>query len=531
MRGKISYYNEKMQTGMVVDKARIVYEFKRANWFDQHRLPAADMYVDFKANELGRIEQIKESDFVKLQRKYDITENDFWQSKDEEALEDVAVARRERLINDGILSIAPKSIPEDYAIADCFLAYFADSVELIYRYEDLAFSESEEDGRLDYFKLKRFMLKAKAQLVQSDGTVDVEPFNTMERQLFELEFVALETLKNKNKTMETLFEEIYLSQQIGFLRMEKRLKLDSQKAFELSINIKRAVESINMWQTRLKTERNQEYIASMNEKIERMAESKRSAEEQLQTIEKNKALFAGHIKHFKEAKYAEFVNNFGFEGELKGVVDTLKKVIGHIAFRYDTLLWQCAVNSNIIRNTFFRQTSVGNFCSATFLRYYLKPLDKRLLSKPDEALYGYLTRYDRDIAKHVLVLSEHKDVIEEVSMMVYGNYKDAVVHQFHRAVDSLHWLKGRNAAMAVFDEQNRALTPEELAESYVAAHPDIRFVILVFNSKKNSKTKFSANIEIWRLGGLYAPRNIEAAIAQILTVSEHMELEGLELQG
>lgn len=517
MRGKISYYNEKMQTGMVVDKARNVYEFKRANWFDKHRLPTADMYVDFKANELGRIEQIKESDFLRLQRKYDITENDFWQSKDEEALEDIAIARRERLINDGILSITPKPIAEDYAIADCFLAYFADPVELIYRYEDLAFSESEEDGRLDYFKLKRFMLKAKSYLVQSDGTVEVELFNTMERQLFELEFVALETLKNKNKTMETLFEEIYLTQQIGFLRMEKRLKIDSQKAFELGINIKRAMESINMWQTRLKAERNQERIASINEKIERMTQSKMAAEEQLQTIEKNKTLFAGHIKHFKEVKYAEFLNNFGFEGELKGVVDTLKKVIDQIAFRYDTLLWQCAVNSNIIRNTFFKQMNIGNFCSATFLRYYLKPLDKRLLSKPDEALYNYLAKYDRDIAKHVLVLSEHKDVIEEVSMMVYRNYKDAVVHQFHRVVDSLRWLKGRNATMAVFDEQNRALTPQELAQTYADAHPDSPFVILVFNSKKNTKTNFSAGVEIWRIDRLHALSDIEDAIVRVLT--------------
>ncbi len=531
MRGKISYYNEKMQTGMVVDKARVVYEFKRGNWFDQHRLPAAEMFVDFKANELGRIEQIKESDFLRLQRKYDVSENDFWNSKDEEALEDLAVTRREKLINDGILSIQPKSIAEDYPISDCFLAYFADAVELIYKYEDLAFSESPQDGRLDYFKLKRFMLKAKTQLIQTDGTLDVEPFNMMERQLSELEFVAVETLKNKNKTMEVLFEEIYLSQQIGFLRMQRRLKLDSEKAFELGIAIKRAVENISMWQTRVRGERNEERAASMNQKIQQAIDAKADAEAQLVTLQKNKNLFAGHIQHFIDAKYAEFVNNFGFEAELKGVVDTLKKVIEHIAFRYDTLLWKDAISSNIVRGTFFRQTSVGNFCSVTFLRYYLKPLDKRHLSKPDETLYNYLAKYDRDTAKHVLVISEHQEIIEEVSMVVYDNYKDAVVHQFHRAVDSLHWLRGSDAAMALFDEQNRTLSPEELASNYAAAHPNGKFVIVAFNSKKHTTTKPSENIEILRLGGLYAAKEIGAAISQTLSGPEYAEIEGLELQG
>jgi len=512
VRGRISYYNEKTHTGMIVDKAKVVYEFKLAIWFDQHRLPSANMYVDFKANDHGKVEQIRESAFLKLQRKYDVTENDFWQSVDEEALEDIAVARREKLINERILNITPRPIAEDYSIGDCFLAFFADSVELIYRYEDIAFSEIPQNERLDYFKLKRFMLKAKSQLLQTDGSVSMEPFSRMEKEFSELEFVVSEVLKQKNKEMQTLFNEIYLTQQIGFLKMERRLTLDSQRVFELGISVKRASDSIAMWQTRLKSERNADNIASLESKIAHLIASQESAAAELKEIEKNKIPFAEHIKYFKNTKYREFVQNFGFETELKGIIDALRTVIEHIAFKYDMLLWEGAIGSNIIRNTFYKQATSGNFCTATFLRYYLKPLNKHALSKPDEALYGYLSKYDKYIAKHVLILSENKEIIEDITMMVYGNYKDSVADQFHRAVDSLHWLRNNRAVMAIFDEQNRTLSPEELAENYSRAHPDEEFSIVVFNSKSSSKTKFSEKIEITRLGGLYSPKEIERAI-------------------
>lgn len=516
MRGKISYYNENTHIGMIVDKAKVAYEFKLAIWFDQHRLPTANMYVDFKADKNGKVEQIKESALLKLQRKYDVTENDFWQSVDEEALEDLAVARREKLINDRILNIVPKAIAEDYSIADCFLAFFADSVELIYRYEEIAFSDIPQSQRLDYFKLKRFMLKAKSQLLQTDGSISGEPFSRMEKEFSELEFVVSEVLKQKSKDMQTLFNEIYLTQQINFLRVERRLGIDSQRVFELGISVKRADESISMWQNKLKAERNADNIASLQAKIARLVESQESAATELKEIEKNKNLFAEHIQQFKNAKYKEFMQSFGFETELKGVVDALRTVIEHVAFKYDILLWEGAINSNIVRNTFYKQTTSGNFCTATFLRYYLKPLNKNALNKNDEALSSYLAKYDKYIAKQVLILSENKEIITDIMMTVYGNYKDSVVHQFHRAVDSLHWFRANRAAIALFDEQNRTLSPEELAESYAKAHPRERFGIVVFNSKNSSTTKFSENIEIVRLGGLYSTKEINKTVMRML---------------
>lgn len=517
MRGKISYYNESTQTGVVVDKAKVPYEFKRSIWYDQHRLPNVDMYVDFRANGQGKIEQIKESVFVKLQRKYDVGENDFWQSADEEALEDLAVSRREKLINDGIIHISPSSIQEIYSMSDCFLAFFADAVELIYRYEDMAFDEAKESEKLDYFKLKRFMHKAKSQLIQTDGSISVEPFNAIERELAELEFVLVEILKQKNKSAEVLFEEIYLSQQIDYLRYERRLKLDTQKVFELNLLIKRAHESIFAWKSRLDRERNEEIIKSLELKISRMRDELVEAEKEIKKIDQNKPHFEECIKRFKEYKYNEFVEHFGFETELKGIIDTMRQIIDRIAFDYDTLIWRKALSSNIVRNMFFKHAAEGNFCTTTFLRYYLKPLNKSTLSKPDEALYGYLAKYEKYIAKHVLVLSEQKEPMDESVIAVYSHYKDSVVHRFGRAVDSVQWLSRNNAILAILDEQNRSLTAEELAESYAASHPLDKFGILVFNSQKASRAQASQNIEIVKLVG-YNKYEVERQMMQMIDV-------------
>lgn len=515
MRGRISYYNEKNQTGMVVDKAKVAYEFKRSIWYDQHRLPVPDMYVDFKANGQGKVEQIKESSFLKLQRKYDVSENDFWQSVDEEALEDLAQSRRERLINDGILYINPSAIPEDYSINDCFLAFFADSVELIYKYEDMAFDEGKESERVDYFKLKRFMQKAKSQLVQTDGSIQVEPFNKLERDLGEIEYVMLDVLKQRGKKAELLFEEIYLSQQISFLRFERRLALDTQRIFELNLTIKRATESITMYRNRLNREQHEELIRSLEVKISRAQDERDNAEIEIRKIQGNKPRFEECIRRFKEVKYAEFIESFGFENELKGIIGALRTVVERMAYDYDVLLWQKATKSHIVRNTFFKQAAEGNFCTATFLRYYLKPLNKHTLSKPDEALYGYLAKYDSQIAKHVLILSEQKDKIDEIAMSVYENYKDSVAHKFLRAVDSLQYIRKGKADLALFDAQNRTLSPQELAENYANSRPKERFKILVFNAKQASRTQFGENIEIVSLMG-YSSADIQRQILQML---------------
>lgn len=517
MRGKISYYNEKTETGTVVDKARMVYEFKRSIWFDQHRLPECDMYVDFKVNERGNVERISESNFVKLQRKYDVNESDFWKSEDEEALEDIAVSRRESLINDGVFSISPKPIVEDYSIEDCFLAFFADPVELIYKYEDTVFSEKIESEKIDYFKLKKFMHKAKLQLIQTDGTISVDPFSKMEKELLGLEVIFSDVLKQKTKDAQTLFDEIYLSQQIGYLRMEKRVKLDAQKAFELNSLIKSANADIAVRQGRLNNEKDASNIASMQSKIAKLLEDQNTSTKELQTIEKNKKLFNEHLQNFKDKKHREFVENFGFETELKGVIDAVKTIIDHIAYEYDVLLWQKAVNSHIVRNTFYKQATEGNFCSVTFLRYYLRPLNKSALSKADETLYRYLMKYDKQYVKHVLVLSENRDKVESLTLEIYGRHKDSVVHQFLRAVDSLHWIRESKAAIALFDEQNRTLSPEELATNYAEAHPNEPFGIVVFNAKTSGTTKATDSIEIMRTTKSYDSQELAQRIEDSLS--------------
>ena len=89
---------------------------------------------------------------------------------------------------------------------------------------------------------------------------------------------------------------------------------------------------------------------------------------------------------------------------LKQIKERFIEILDSKAYDLDSALWERAKQSQIIRK-FFRDARIeGGFCSKTFLRYFLRGIDKNKVSAQSKELFSLL-KYLEDVSrKNVLVL-------------------------------------------------------------------------------------------------------------------------------
>lgn len=482
MRGRINYYNEKTGTGVISTQFKRIFEFKEKAWHDFHNTPMRGMYVYFRTNEQHQVVDCKESRFKELQKDYNLKEEDFWNSDDEEELQELAEQKRDEIINQGITAISPQNpLKESVSIDSSFDRFFAEPIAIIYKYRETLLSDIN-DKKLDYFVLKRFLSKAKSQLTNMDTGISIDRFSEMEQELTRLEHQLAVVIRQMKKELPESFEEIYLHHQIPYLRTLRRIQLDDERKFQIGKMQKKLGFDLQMNERKAKIERNEKLRTPVLERIAKIKEQTFLLAKELKQIEQNRELFVKNIKNFRNKKFNEFVAVYKFEDEQKRIHDYIRSIMDHITFNYDNLIWNLSIDSGSIKNNFYRQQSEGPFCIMTFVRYYLKQLNKGNLSPADQALFRYIKSYDRQKSKKFLLLSENKELLERLRVTLFGLHKNVLVYPFPRAVESLHWIKANLADFIVIDNNIKTLTPLEFLDKNLRSQPKskqhTRFIIL-----------------------------------------------------
>ena len=127
MHGKIAIYMDSTGRGTVTNSAKLFFEFNRQSWSDKRSMPSVGMLVEFRAEgktitsvRPSRYQEFKEGDFI--------TENDFWRTESDEALEDLQGSRRSAYITElyrGTDYDTIEKIPLSFTIPQAIQKYFA----------------------------------------------------------------------------------------------------------------------------------------------------------------------------------------------------------------------------------------------------------------------------------------------------------------------------------------------------------------------------------------------------------------------
>lgn len=471
MHGKILYYNDTTGTGTIANQNRRVFEFTKSSWHDRRTLPEREMYVDFRLDERGHITDCRESSFRKLRRDYPIHEGDFWASEDDEKLEERAINLKESQVIQGMATLdLSQPLSASLPIDQCFERYFADELEMLGRYEEL-FANEDSYQFIDYAKLKPFLQKAKSHLLGIDPSIGHEPFLEIEHDINR----AQQLLEGLDRTLaleaEVIFADMFLKHQIPYLQAQKRLVLEKERLLQLGNRLKKIPHDLEAFQRRLALANDSQTKESYQEKIDAILSEQKSIPQEIEGRKHNIKLLESRLEFFAKSHFEELMEGYDFKEQKEKIRFYLGRILDYLAFVLDYTIWQHASSSKNISTSFYNQRIQGGFNAFTFLRFYLKPLDKSRLNPQGRELYRYLREYDLRRVLKFLIVSEDAEFSAALKRQILASEKDALVFEAVRGVDAMPWVKSEAMHAIFVDMEMRSISIEEWLEFFYRHSP------------------------------------------------------------
>lgn len=254
-------------------------------------------------------------------------------------------------------------------------------------------------AQLDYFLIRRFLMTAYNDLRGLDSSLHRN--RDVKEKLEEIQQLhkAYYTVRDRVEMSKLAFEMIFLRSQPEYLQfirhkeqclnristlsqVEESLFPDIQKKEEALKKIppsedakRRAVED------ELKNLR-RHYVDAIHENA--------GLAEELNTMEDLKATYT-------EQYFDTFVKELLQRGGQ--YLKQLGRILNYRAYEFDKLIWKYAATSKMVREYFSNARIKGSYSTLTFLRYYLKTLDKEKAGSEQQELFELLAYLEKQEKK------------------------------------------------------------------------------------------------------------------------------------
>ncbi|TLD85594.1 hypothetical protein [Helicobacter sp. MIT 05-5294] len=293
-------------------------------------------------------------------------------------------------------------IHQTKSIKDCIYDYFGGTENLIKRYE----KEIKSNKDLDFLRIKRFLFTAYNDLFELDSTIPNMALSNLKSELGKLDKEYESFIKKSSYPPQYSYEKIFLARQIEFVKNEELIQTTQ------SIIKSAAIQQASMGQA-LKNMENQ--FAARNDTG---SASYLQAQNNLKSFRKRYVDLLHYLSQQKEklAKITkageEFSDKF-FEPFLKNYLPLTKelkqdfiKLLNAKAFDLDRLLWQRAKRSLSVRRFFIEAGITGTYSSKTFLKYFLRSLDRNKIRNETKGLFDLLKYLEAFSKKNILLIQE-----------------------------------------------------------------------------------------------------------------------------
>ncbi|WP_334082767.1 hypothetical protein [Helicobacter typhlonius] len=313
--------------------------------------------------------------------------------------------------------IDPDQIPVTKPANVCIEEYFARENQIIESYKDHMVGKL----KLDFIRMRRFLLTAYNDLCAMDPNIENDALKKLKSEVMSLSKEFETYCKKTQYSLNYAFEMIFLARQVEYNRTITRIE-------EIQSSLANAQAQTNSLSSSLAD--GEKSLAKRDDKG-----SKEYAEEEKEVKAMRKRYvdllnFIGNqkdalvnenarMKRFKEEHFEHFSSVYTpMTEELKtrfiALLDTK-------AYEFDTTLWGRAKHSQNVKH-FFRNSRIeGSFSSKTFLRYFLRGLDKSKLSPRSKALFDLLDYLEKTNRKSLLIVREsavniakYRQVIEKI---------------------------------------------------------------------------------------------------------------------
>ncbi len=478
MEAKITFYNENSGRGKLLTRDGDVHNFSVDAWRDFDVMPQVGVLVEF-AQEGSKITKIvisknnKTEPTSQSEQKKDTPQN----TQKEQNIE---VAKKNK--NLPTLTVTRNS-------EECLSEYYQDTLLLVENYQNIQENEKE----LNFLRMKRFLFTAYNDLYELDSGLTDKDMANIKKELSSLQR-DYETLKYKNSyPSEYLFEKIFLSRQQGYVDLNEELELTVAKVKSFSLNEKPLLDRMS--------EKEKEILGYKGDK---KGDAYLALEEQLKHIKKRYVdlLHEVALMRDKQEKLRVVLEEFRSENieeflkkqqALSRYLDSkLIRMLNIKAYKFDTMLWERAKKSKIIRQFFMDADIDGTYSSKTFLKYYLRTLDKEKLSHENKELIE-LQKYLESLGNEVvLIVRNGVEKANKTKFLVESVDQDLKVNSVYDPGESFKICLKQKPDIIILDYNLRTINAPEYAKKYRelvgGGQKDPTFCVILDESQKNEAT-------------------------------------------
>lgn len=374
--------------------------------------------------------------------------------------------------------IDPDQIPVTKSARTCIEEYFAHENKIIDSYKEHITGHL----RLDFIRMRRFLLTAYNDLVAMDANIENDELKKLKSEILYLSKEYENYCKKTQYSLNYAFEIIFLARQVEYNRTITHIE-------EIQSSLANAQAQTNSLSNALAD--GEKSLAKHNDKgskeyaeMEKEVKAMRKRYVDLLNFIGNQkdALITenARMKRFKEEHLEAF--NSVYVPMTEELKNRFIALLDTKAYDFDTTLWSRAKHSQHIIN-FFRNSRIeGSFSSKTFLRYFLRGLDKTKLSSRSKALFDLLHYLEMTNRKSLLIVRESAVNIAKYRQVIEKIDSSLLITTDSDPINALKNLIRNPQDIVVIDEKIGNASALGFIKTYKAskkANPKIIFCIIV----------------------------------------------------
>jgi len=390
MEGKITYFNQQEGAGKILTRDKKVFTFDMDSWVDFDMLPTTGLMVEFS------IAGDKLENIMSKERP----------SGDEVTQDDVGL---------------------HLSINDCIEGYFEQVKKLIENYATLLESQKE----LDFSRMRRFLLTAYNDLYELDTSLATSRLESKKNELLKLQDKYASFTRVAKFPLPYAFEKIFLEQQPHFLKIIEKKENTAQKISAFASKERHFLFDIELKEKELKKlaengKKGSEEYAIKESALKSLRAQYVDTLHYVATQREMLTLYTKQIENFKKKYFPQFVKEF--EPLVRFYDAKLIKILNVRAYEFDSMLWGQAKKSKLIRQFFIDSGIEGTYSSKTFLKYYLRTLDKDKLNDNNKNLFALLKYLESLGSENILVIRSSKEAALKTKYLIENIDKELSVN-------------------------------------------------------------------------------------------------------
>ncbi len=380
MIGTIIFYNLDSGTGLVLSEEKNKYNFDVEAWDDLDNLPAIGLKVEFKLQD----ENIMS--IFKYEKKNSLDNID----------EDISIQTAKKIMlnpdfeNESLDQkldpdlYSTKTVPKDF-INSTMKIFFSSLQETVDKYKNYELNSHGES--LDYFKIKRFLFTAYNNLLELDSSLANGSLTEIYQNIQNINGIH-DVYKKSYMYPKIAFSTIFL-RYTRYKEAKRRLEknIANMQNIKSSLGVMEAEIKQKVTELDLQKKDDVEYVA-LRENIKHLKSLYVDAIDKMGTLREENEILLPITDEYFELFFEEFSEKFvsSYESNIKNLVS----ILNSMAFLFDRLMWEKASHSKIIKNHFEESNIPYPYSSLTFLRYYLRTLNKSKLNEENRELFELL---------------------------------------------------------------------------------------------------------------------------------------------